>query len=77
MSPPPPLPPLRPGQAALLLVDLQNGTCGPGQTRLDLIRWVMRLLPLIPLAQIAGVVATLRPRRPSWQAPTAPVCRRS
>jgi len=35
MTPPPPLPPLRPGQAALLLVDLQNGTCGPGQTRLD------------------------------------------
>jgi hypothetical protein len=35
----------------------------PGPTRLDLIRWVMRLLPLIPLAQIADVVATLRALR--------------
>ncbi len=35
MTPDSPLPPLRQDQTALLLVDLQNGTCGREQTRLD------------------------------------------
>jgi nicotinamidase-related amidase len=35
MTPDSPLPPLRPDRTALLLVDLQNGTCGPEQTRLE------------------------------------------
>ncbi|MEO1003022.1 MAG: isochorismatase family cysteine hydrolase [Cyanobacteria bacterium J06638_7] len=33
MTPPTPLPPLPAGRTALLLVDLQNGTCGPEQAR--------------------------------------------
>jgi CubicO group peptidase (beta-lactamase class C family) len=32
----------------------------PAPIRLNLIQWVMRLLPLIPLLQVAGVFATLR-----------------
>jgi CubicO group peptidase (beta-lactamase class C family) len=38
----------------------------PGPMRLDFVRWIMRLLPLIPLLQVAGVVATLR-RSNRWR----------
>jgi CubicO group peptidase (beta-lactamase class C family) len=38
----------------------------PAPIRLDLIQWIMRLLPVIPLLQVAGVILTLRRLR-QWR----------
>ena len=51
------LPPLTDELGMGLTAVLAGQEAGPN--RLDLIRWIMRLLPLIPLAQSAGVLATL------------------
>jgi CubicO group peptidase (beta-lactamase class C family) len=59
------LPPIT-GEIGLNMTAILAGQ-PPAPIQLDLIQWIMRLLPLIPLLQVVGVIATLRRLR-RWRA---------